>query len=99
MNNRFVIALDNGTPEQQDAITRFLDKRKFEFWHWIEDLWLLSNVPLGITPRNLWEELNALPELTGQDMVVMMFNSGIAHWGQLPQSAWHWLSENWGTAI
>ena len=99
MNNRFVIALDNGTSEQQNAITLHLKKRGFEFWHWIEDLWLLSNVPLGVTPRRLWEELNELPELAGQDMIVFMVNSGIAYWGQLPQNAWRWLGENWGAAI
>ena len=99
MNNRFVIALDNGTPEQQDVITQFLKSKGYEFWHWIEDLWLLSNVPVGTTPRSLWQELNELPEIAGQNMIVLMMNSSIAHWGQLPQSAWLWLSKNWGPSV
>ncbi len=98
MINRFIIALDNARPDQQDAVTRFLKEHDFEFWHWIEDLWLLSNVSIGVTPQTLWEELNAIPALTGQDMVILAFNSGISHWGQLPKSSWNWLAQNWGAA-
>ncbi len=99
MNNRFIVALDNGAPAQQDAITGFLKERDFQFWHWIEDLWLLSDVPVGISPKKLWEELNALPSLKGKGMVVLSFNHGITYWGELPESAWGWLSQYWGTPL
>lgn len=96
MNNRFVISIEGGAVEQRDALTLHLKAKNFEFWHWLEDLWLLANVPLEVTPKSLWEELNAMPTLAGLHMLIIKTNGAVTYWGWLPAPAHTWLSEKWG---
>ncbi len=41
MTKKFVIMVDDSTPEQQNAVTAYLEG-KGGFWHWLSDVWLFA---------------------------------------------------------
>jgi hypothetical protein len=38
---KFIVAVDDVSAEQRDAITRFFREQNFGWWHWLSDTWLL----------------------------------------------------------
>lgn len=97
--SKFIVALDNGTREQQNAITAMLQSKGWDLWHHMEDFWLLANVPDTFTPRNLWEEFSANPMIEPRTLIVMKISGGnITYWGRAPKDAWTWLAKFWGNA-
>jgi len=43
MKKRFIVALDSCTPEQSDAITQYFKDKNVGWWHWLTNLWLVSD--------------------------------------------------------
>jgi hypothetical protein len=98
MTYNFMIAIDSGTAEQQDAITAHLQRKGYRVWHWIENLWLLAQVPVGTTPKMIWEQLDALPEVGSIPMLITASNGASSFYGRLAPHAWKWMAEYWGHA-
>ncbi len=44
--------------ERRNLITEYLNKKCWEVWHWMEDLWLVANLPDETTPTILTRELD-----------------------------------------
>lgn len=96
MGNRFFIAVDGGTAEQCNALTYYLKGRGYHWWHWLEDVWLLADVPPDVTPRTLWEELNSLPALADTRVLVARADGAATYYGVLPKDAHAWMLLYWG---
>jgi len=96
MDANFIVVLDSGGVEQRDAISLYLQAQGFHFWHWVDNVWLISDAPVGLSPSQLWERLAALPSLGGQKMLVLGLNSSRSFFGNLDQRAWPWLQKFWG---
>jgi hypothetical protein len=99
MSQKLLVILDSGTAPQRDAITAFIHGQGWDSWHWIDDVWLLNDVPNDVTPRELWLEL------IGSDYVlipirglVMMLGTEMSFWGGHTRESWAWLIEKWGRA-
>ena len=93
---RGIIVLDRGAPEQQDRITLFLRNRNYQWWHYIDNLWLLSDLPVGVTPKAIWDEVTEATNLRDARILVIIFNTHVAHYGFLNSEAWPWLAQHFG---
>lgn len=98
MAQKYIIALDSGTADARDAITNHLLAKGWKVWHWIEDLWLVSGLPDDMTPRLLWEELNAMPSVEKVNGLVMRTDPDLTYWGKGKRDSWKWMKEYWGKA-
>ncbi len=43
MKQRFIISANNATAAQKDQITIFLKNQGFGYWHWFNDIWLVTD--------------------------------------------------------
>ncbi len=96
MSQKFLIAIDEGSPRQNDAITLYLRGKGWHVWHWLANLWLLSGVPDEETPRSLYSELVDIPTLGGLGMLVMKIDGESLYYGGINPDAWSWLRQEWG---
>jgi len=96
MSQKYVIVIDDGTAQQNDAITVYMQGKGWHVWHWIGNLWLLTGVPLEVRPRVLYEELLRIPTLHDARMIVMKVEGEPSYWGNAPADAWTWMTEKWG---
>jgi len=95
--NRFIVVLNNGSPAQKNAITALYQSKDWGFWHHIEDVWLLSGVPAGITARAISEELSSMPLIGKHVKLVIQIPSGPApYWGNGSEKSWEWMKATWG---
>lgn len=93
---RFVVIADKLTAQQQDALTNFVKAKGWNFWHWFESTWLLHDVPESITSKQIAEEIDATPLLSGKSIIAMKVSGPIDYWGRSPKESWDWMQENWG---
>lgn len=98
MAQKFIIALDTATADARDAITNHLLAQGWKVWHWLEDLWLVSEVSDDVTPRLLWDELKAMPSVRKFSGLVMNASPEMLYWGGNKPESWVWMKENWGKA-
>lgn len=97
--SKFVVILDNGTKEEQDAITAFLQtKTGWSVWHWMEDAWLVALVPPEVGAKSLCEEIRKMvPSIIYKKHLVMSIGDPISYWGGVTKEAWPWMATNWGS--
>ena len=49
MKRKFVVCVDDSTKEQQNKLTQFFkNEANMGYWHWLSDLWLVTD------PNNYW---------------------------------------------
>ena len=84
------IALNGGTPALRNAITNLFSSRRWAQWHWIDDFWIVQT-PDDYTPKLLQNEIEALPLVGNQTMLVFEFQGRINFWGRAQKAAWDWL--------
>lgn len=96
--SKFIIALDGGTREQRNAVTALLQGKGWKLWHWMEDLWLLSQVPDNITSKQISEELFKNPLIGKKVKIVIQVsdNAPKTYWGDCNPDSWKWMAEFWG---
>jgi hypothetical protein len=96
--SRVVIAIDHGTPDQNNAVTVYANTKGWHVWHWIENVWLLTDVPEELTPRAVWEEVIALPGMLMVKGVVFRVEGLPLFWGGNSSESWDWMKTYWGKA-
>lgn len=96
MVRKWIVVADDAGFEREEAITWYLQGRGFRFWHWFADLWLLTDVPDGVSPRGLAGELKRIPTLARCSILVMTVEEVPLYFGYGPQGGWPWLSREWG---
>lgn len=97
--NRFIIALDRGNREQRNAVTAFLQAKGWQVWHHMEDLWLLADVPDGVSSKELADEIESISLIGDHTKFVVKIegNPRITHWGRANKEGWIWMKEFWGS--
>jgi len=89
---RFIVAVDDITTEQRDALTTFL-KGHFGYWHWIRDAWLLVSNQNKFTSAQLRQELlNRAPGATIWVQPITIPGDWAAY---APKDGLDWLTRNW----
>ena len=78
----------------KNAITAFLEAKRWSVWHWYEDLWLIDNAPDQISVIDLRDEiLRAIPTL--RQVLIMTTEGRIGHAGTVPHGSSAWFTEHW----
>jgi hypothetical protein len=96
MAKKFVIAIDSGNQVIRNQITTYLKTKNWGFWHWFDDIWLLSAVEEFQTPKSIYELLVAHASIGNQTIIVFDVDSDSrSYWGRAKQDAWEWLSTQW----
>lgn len=99
MSQKYILALNPSSSNVRDAVTAYFQGKNWGIWHWLEDVWLLMDVPDEITPRILWEELRGkIPALQPIRGVVLGVDDDLKFWGGVTPEAWPWMKEKWGKA-
>lgn len=93
---KFLVALDFSTAQEQTVLTELFLGKGWEVWHWLADLWLLSNVPEDVTASNVTELARSFPGLRLRKLVVMQIDGDPVFWGAITKDAWPWMRNNWG---
>lgn len=95
MNKRFIVLVDDATPDEQNTVTEHFRASPYGFWHRFSDGWLITDRTgeNKVTAAGLRDELKRLvPGKT--TLVVQMDNpTGWAGFGQT--EAFQWLNEVW----
>ena len=98
MKKRFVVAVDSTTTEQATAVTQFFKDHSLAWWHWLANLWLVSDARGVLTAKSIRDELkNALP---GVNTVVIEINENGDTWAGFgprndDKNMFIWLRNNW----
>jgi hypothetical protein len=96
--NKFIVTLDVGTREQRNAVTEIFKKKEWKLWHWMEDVWLLAQVPDEVTSKVIAEELEAHPLMAGKPNIVIRIpdSTESTYWGRGNKDGWEWMAQFWG---
>lgn len=90
---RFIVVVNDASPNQQNTITAFFKNSNFAYWHWFKDLWLVIDTTGTWDAGVLRDKLNELfPPL---HKFVSQVHSGKT-WGinGNPES-FPWLHDEW----
>jgi hypothetical protein len=98
MKKRFVVVIDNTTVEQDAAFREYLKKEKFNWWHWLESLWLIIDYNGKWDVKRLRDEVNKF--YTSENLLVLEIGESGSHWsGYGPKAPernmFKWLHEHW----
>jgi hypothetical protein len=101
MGKYMVIALNNGTAEQRQALSDFVDAKPWGYWHWFHDLWILPSkgTPPGLTATALYEEIEKVPALKKATILVLGFDRPPEYFGKANKDGWKWMEEHGGRAV
>lgn len=94
MANKFVIIFNNASKEQQDLITHRLQGTKYQFWHWMENVWLVTTDE-NVTAKSFAEWLEKFTGIT-RFYVVFRIDGPCPYWGRNIDEAWKWMAKFWG---
>jgi len=95
--NRFIVVLDVASREQRNAVTALFQSLSWPVWHHMEDVWLLANVPINITPRAISESIEKLTIVGKHRVMVVRIPEGFSpYWGHASGDGWKWMTEFWG---
>jgi hypothetical protein len=93
---RLIIATDSAVTDiaTKNAITAFLEAKRWSVWHWYEDLWLIDNAPEQINLVALRVEITkAIPTL--KHLLILSAEGPMDHAGMVPANGVAWFTESW----
>lgn len=98
MKKRFVVALDSAIKEQDEAFKEYVRSRGLGWWHWLTNLWLLTDASGQLTASEIRDVLTEIYprvhalvlELRGDDDTW----SGIGPKTE-KRNMFKWLHKNW----
>ena len=96
--SKFIISAKEPVAGRKDIVSRFVDSKKWPYWHWFDDLWLLAEVPESHNAKSIYDELmSAYPDL--EEMTVIVFevkdDSPQSYWGKTHKDGWEWMKKYW----
>ncbi len=97
---RFIIATNNATAEQRNAITDFVKEKGWAFWHHFEDFWMVVTDDYShMTSKQLFNELTDIPVIGKQFYIIVIRMAGqdqpMTHFGFGPPKGWEWTAKCW----
>jgi hypothetical protein len=103
--SQFIIATNNATVPQRNAITEYIQSKGWPLWHHFEDLWLVATSPLDVpdadntTSQTIKTELEALPAIGPATYLLVIKVSKstqpMTHFGFGPKAGWEWTAKYW----
>jgi hypothetical protein len=103
MSKKFIVVVKpfsvkvNGETVNLNNITAYFQSLNWKIWHWIDNMWLLSDVADDQTPRAIWEALKSHIGVTHLNGVVIDPVTS-TYWGNNAKEGWEWMRLNWGVA-
>lgn len=94
MSQRFVVATQRLTAEQQDRVTAFVRGKGWQVWHWLPDIWLLAEVPSTYSAKSVSEAFDSLIEAS--ERVVFSIDGPSEYFGKSSTDSWAWMGKYWG---
>jgi len=97
MKKRYVVAIDTGTKEQNDAFVKLLRERGLGWWHWLTNCWLITDSRGQLSASELRDKVQSTFQC---NCLVLELRDGDDTWaGYGPQTEkrdmFKWLKENW----
>lgn len=98
MKKRFVVALASSTSQQNEAFKDYIRANRIGWWHWLPNVWLLSNPSGSLSAPKIRDELKTVyPGV--HVLVVELSDSGDTWSGFGPTTEgkhmFKWLHDNW----
>lgn len=93
MKKRFILVIDNPTKEQQNAVTNFFKNRRLGYWHWLSDVWLLTDSRNTWTATSIRDKVKEL--VPGTRLLVFSIGSGTTWAGSGKTEMFKWLHNTW----
>lgn len=93
MVQRFVVALDSASQEEQDKITNYLKSKSFGYWHWFRDLWLVTDPTYSWSVAMLRDKLQE--QVPGTTMLIVPVENGTQWAGYGSKQSFEWLHDEW----
>ena len=100
---RFIVCTDSAkglplgaTPAERNGITMLFDKLGWQTWHWFEDVWLLVNPHVAVTPAQLREWLTAVLSPSMRHFMIIEVTGEMKFSGIGDRKGWPWMTQYWG---
>lgn len=98
MSKRFIIGIDESNEDQNQEFLNFLKANDFGWWHWIDNLWLLTTDSDKHDAVSLSNKLNSIyPSI--RRLVIELNKDGDTWAGFGPSSKvanmFDWLNSDW----
>ena len=100
MKKRFVVALGSSTSQQNEAFKEYIRTQRVGWWHWLPNVWLLSNPNGTLSAKKLRDDLKTLyPRIYS---LVLELSDGEDTWSGFGPTTegrhmFKWLHDNWGS--
>ena len=75
MTRKFVVGIDEETPEDVSSFLNYIKQQRFGWWHWIDNTWLLTTYNEQVTVVEIRDRLR---EITGKKTVVVIEVKSVA---------------------
>lgn len=98
MTKRFIIALDKSTKAQNKELVSYFKQKKFAYWHWISNLWLITTDNEEVTPTSLRTAFREI--MPNEYMMIFEVNNSGNKWAGFGPSGekknmFRWLKNTW----
>lgn len=99
MTKKFIVVIDNSKKEQDDAFLEYIKKNNLNWWHWINNLWLLIDYSGNLSAVQLRDLLQTYyPEIN-----CIVFEHNDEPWagrgpGGQDRNMFTWLNGTWDKA-
>lgn len=96
----FLIITGGYRPSQKDALTRLVEGNSGDWWHWLEDVWLVLDPDQSHTTK-WWRSriLETVGEVRGQALLIFQIPPGSPISGFTNPGAVEWFAEKWDPSI
>jgi hypothetical protein len=98
MKKRFAVIVDSTTPEQAAALTEFFKENHVGWWHWLTNLWLVSDSSGKLSASGIRDTLGTI--FPGVHCLVLEINDDGDTWSGFgpkttEKNMFKWIRENW----
>jgi hypothetical protein len=92
-DKRFFVATNEMPTGMRDALTTYIKRQEWSYWHWFSEFWIISGVPHGYTAKSLYGELESNAGPLGKTLIILEIPDGdIRYWGLASESTWTWMN-------
>ena len=98
MKKRFVVIIENSTKEQNDSFLEWIRGEKVGWWHWFQNVWLLSNVGGDLTSKGVRDKVREF--FPGANTLVLELRENEGTWSGFgpvggKRNMFAWLKKSW----
>lgn len=102
MRKKYIVAIDSSTNEQNTTFLDFVKAQGFGWWHWIKNVWLLTDPTGRSSSVKIRDKLMKI--FTGEGCIVIELAADHDTWAAFGPKGpkinmFDWLNENWEPLI